>query len=216
MTDLPIIDISGKRYMRNSQQALVPVEAIRPLDLLIDETVRKIIGYAEPLSAQIARFKRNTFADVGALMSVAEQEYSAAIGGAKGNLTLTSFDGCLRVQVQIADRIDFGPELQIAKSLVDECLTDWSSDSRTEIRAIITRAFAVDQGGRVKTTELLSLLRLDIDDDRWQRAMTAVRDSMRVIGTREYVRFYRRATPSDAWEAVTIDIADAPLREPSK
>jgi hypothetical protein len=216
MTDLPIIDTSGKRYMRNSQQALVPVEAIRPLDLLIDETVRKIIGYAEPLSAQIARFKRNTFADVGALMSVAEQEYSAAIGGAKGNLTLTSFDGCLRVQVQIADRIDFGPELQIAKSLVDECLTDWSSDSRTEIRAIITRAFAVDQGGRVKTTELLSLLRLDIDDDRWQRAMTAVRDSMRVIGTREYVRFYRRATPSDAWEAVTIDIADAPLREPSK
>lgn len=51
------------------------------------------------------------------------------------------------------------------------------------------------------------LLRLEIDDARWSRAMEAIRDAMRVTGSKEYVRFYRRASIAGRWQAVTIDLA---------
>jgi len=32
---------------------------------------------------------------------------------------------------------------------------------------------------------------------------------MRVTGSKEYVRFYQRAKPTDGWKAITIDLAKA-------
>ena len=209
MSDNPIIEMNGKSYMADTRGALVPIEQVRPLDKLMDETVRKVFGYAAPLSAELARFKSHTFDDVDALMALAAQEYGATLGGRKGNITLTTYDGLRKVQVAIADHVDFGPELQIAKALVDECLNEWTSEARSEIRSIITRAFSVDKEGKINRTELLSLLRLDIEDERWQRAMDALRDSMRVIGSKRYVRFYQRQTPDGVWEPVTLDVAAA-------
>lgn len=203
------VEVAGKHYFYDSKGNLVPVERVTAEDKLEDETVRKIFSYAEPLSAEIARFKAHTFDDVKAYQALLAQEYGATAGGEKGNVTLTSFDGLLKVQVAIADLIEFGAQLQTAKVLVDECLREWSAESRSEIRAIITRAFSVDQAGKVKRAELLSLLRLDIEDGRWQEAMRAIRNSMKPIGTKEYVRFYRRASREAGWEAVTIDLAAA-------
>ncbi len=57
--------------------------------------------------------------------------------------------------------------------------------------------------------ELFGLLRLEIADERWQRAMKAIRDSIRVEGTKEYVRFYERSDARQAWKAITIDLAVA-------
>jgi len=39
--------------------------------------------------------------------------------------------------------------------------------------------------------------------------MQAVRDSIRPIGSREYIRFFERDTPDGDWRPVTIDLANA-------
>ena len=39
--------------------------------------------------------------------------------------------------------------------------------------------------------------------------MRAIKDSIRVEGSKEHVRFYQRPTARAKWEAVTIDVADA-------
>jgi hypothetical protein len=201
--------INGKPYRLDARGALVPETAIKPMDLLLDEGVRKIMGYAKDLSAQIARFKGHTYDDIGSLQALIAQQYSAKIGGQKGNITITSFDGLQRVQVQVQDQLEFGPELQAAKSLVDECLNEWAADSRDEIRALVTRAFQVDKEGRINRAEIFMLLRVEIEDERWTRAMNAVRDSIRVIGSRSYLRFSERDTPDGAWRPVTVDLASA-------
>jgi len=95
----------------------------------------------------------------------------------------------------------------VARDLVEECLGEWAEGSRAEIRALVGHAFNVDKAGEISRTAIYALLRLDIDDERWRRAMTAVRDAMRVIGSKSYVRCYRRANPEAAWEPVTIDLA---------
>ncbi|WP_029056988.1 DUF3164 family protein [Stappia stellulata] len=203
------IDVGGKSYMADAKGALVPLEMVKPAHKLEDELVRKIMRYADDLSAQIARFRGHTMTDLGEFDALLAQEYGVTKGGPKGNRTYQSHDGLMKVQVQVSDFIDFGPQLQIAKRLLDECLNEWAADSRPEIRAVITRAFNTDKEGKVNRAEIFMLLRLDIEDPRWQEAMRAIRDAMRVTGSKEYVRFYRRDRVTDRWQAVTIDLARA-------
>lgn len=201
--------VGDKTYWVNAEGGLIPEAVVKTVDKLQDELVRKIIGFALPLSAQVARFRAHSFDDVDAFVALLEQEYQSRRGGSKGNLTFTSYDGLLKIVVAVSDTITFGPELQVAKGIVDECLREWSADSRAEIQAIIARAFDVDSQGRINRNDLFSLLRLEIADERWQRAMQAIRDSFRVIGSKRYIRLYLRANASAAWEPITIDVAAA-------
>jgi hypothetical protein len=204
-----VVDVNGEQYRRDARGSLVPVAAIKPADLLMDETVRGILGKAKQHSATIAAFKAETFTGVGELQALLAQHYGATIGGKRGNITLTSFDGCQKVQVQVADLIEFGPELQAAKLLIDECLTEWSADSGVQIRALVNRVFQVDKQGQINRAELFMLLRTNIEDARWIRAMDAIRDSIRVIGSKQYIRFYDRPNPEAAWQPVSLDLASA-------
>jgi hypothetical protein len=201
--------IGAKVYWRDARGALVPAELVKAQDQLQDEVVRKVMGYAVALSEQIARFRGHTFEDLNGFQSLLDQHYGGKAGGKKGNVSFVSYDGTLKVQVQIADQLSFGPELQAAKKQIDACLTEWGAESHEVIRALVNRVFNVDKEGEVDRSALFELLRLEVEDERWLSAMAAVRDSIRVIGSKEYVRFYRRDRVEDAWRAVTIDIASA-------
>jgi hypothetical protein len=155
-----ITQVNGKPYMADAKGALVPLEMVKAADKLEDETVRKIMGFARDLSARIARFRGHTMTDLGEFDALLEQDYGTRKGGKKGNRTYQSFDGLMKVSVAVADFVDFGPQLQVAKTLIDECLNEWSADSRPEIRAIVTRAFNTDKEGQINRSEIFMLLRL--------------------------------------------------------
>lgn len=201
--------IDGNEYMRDAKGSLVPVDLVKPADKLEDETVRKVIGYAIDLSNQISRFRGHTMTDLGEFDALLAQEYNVKKGGKKGNRTYVTFDGLQKVVVQVQDSVDFGPQLQLAKNLLDECMNEWAADARPEIKAIITRAFNTDKEGKVNRSEIFMLLRLDITDPRWQEAMRAIRDAMRVVCSKEYVRFYIRNTIEAPWQPILINIAAA-------
>lgn len=199
--------VGDTAFMHDAKGGMIPVNLIKPQHLLEDELVRKIMGHAVALSEQVARFKEHTFDDLGTFEALLAQEYASSLGGAKGNKTLTSHDGLLQIKVQVADNVVFGPELQIAKTLVDECLNEWAAGARDEIRAIVTRAFNTDKAGQINRSEIYMLLRLDIEDPRWQRAMDAIKDAMHVVGSKTYIRCYRRESFDGAWAPVSIDLA---------
>lgn len=202
-----VIDVNGKLYMKDYRGSLVPLDNVRGDEKLEDQTVRKIIGYASELSAQIARFKAHTFDDIGAFEALLAEQYDRTKGGERGNMTLRTYDGKLVVKVQVQDYIEFGPSLQIAKGLIDECLNEWTADSRSEIRAIVTRAFNTDKDGQINRSEIFMLLRLEIEDERWRSAMDAIRDAMRVVASKTYVRMYTREHPEAPLVAIPLDIA---------
>lgn len=207
--DDAIVTYGGKQYLPDAKGNLVPLEMVKPEHKLEDELVRKVMTYARELSAQIGRFKGHTFEDLSGFDGLLAQEYGVTSRGKKGNRTYQSHDGLMKVQVQVADQIDFGPELQHAKTLIDECLVEWVEDGRAEIRAIVTRAFNVEKEGSINKAELFMLLRLDINDERWKRAMQAIRDAIRIVGSKQYFRFYERDAQNAPWRAVTIDLAKA-------
>lgn len=203
-----VIDVGGEKFMRDGRRNLMALSLIKPQRVLEDEMVRKVMFFARDLSDQVRRFKGHTFADLAAFQSLLEQQYGAKAGGAKGNVTFATFDDTMKVEMKIADQIAFGPELQAAKKLVDECLKEWGADSHEMIRSLVTNVFNVEKEGQINRGELFALLAIEHSDPRWQSAMEAIRDSIRVIGTKAYLRF-RIRDEAGAWSTVTIDLAAA-------
>lgn len=204
-----IVELAGKKYMTDAKGALVPVELIKPQHLLEDEITRKVMGYALAISAQVGRFRGHTFDDLGAFDALLAQEYGVKKGGTKGNRSYKTLDGLFEIEVRVQDQIEFGPELQVAKSLVDECLNEWSEGARAEIRGIITRAFNTDKEGKINRSEIFMLLRLEIEDERWQNAMRAIREAIRVTGSKSYIRFWMKSALDAPRVSVSIDLANA-------
>lgn len=204
-----VIEFGGNRYMTDPQGHLVPLERMKPQHLLEDQTVRKILGFAEDLSAQVRRFRGHTFDDVVTFMDLLSERYGGKRGGAKGNITLTQFDGLGQVRIQVQDQLSFGPELQVAKELVDDCIAAWSESASAELRTLVQHAFQTDKEGKINRAALFQLRRVEIDKAPWPQAMEALSDAICVIGSREYCRFYKRANARAKWEAITIDLASA-------
>lgn len=196
-------------YMTDSAGRLVPRANVKPEDLLQDELVRRLFERARALRETMRQFREDADSDIRCFLDLLAEQYGARKGGAKGNLTLSTYDGRERVTIAISDSITFGPELQIAKELVDSCLTRWTEGGNANIRAIVTDAFDVGKEGKLNVSKILGLRRLSIDDDEWQRAMQAITDAVKVNASRAYIRFHERVTANSEYTQVPLDIAKA-------
>ena len=49
--------------------------------------------------------------------------------------------------VAVNESIQFDERLLAAKELIDECIQEWSKDSREELRALVNDAFYVGKSG---------------------------------------------------------------------
>ncbi|MHB1350085.1 MAG: DUF3164 family protein [Desulfobulbaceae bacterium] len=179
-------------YRKNAAGHLVPVESIKEEDLLRDEFVREMIKEARIVAGAVAGFKETLSEEMQAFLDMSAQQYGASLGGVRGNVTLTSFDGRYQILRAVADQIDFNEKLQAAKAIIDDLLREWTRDSRSEIRALIESAFQVDKKGKVNTKRILGLRSLKIEDPHWLRAMEAIADAITVVGSRVYFRMYER------------------------
>jgi len=196
------IDLS--QYRQDARGNLVSVDNIKPIDLARDDFIREAFAKVLPLREQMKELKAQQMADANAFVDLSVEQYGAK-RSVKGNITLTSFDGKLRIAIAQADVLHFDERLQAAKALIDECLNEWTQDSRSELRVIVQQAFDVDKDGHISTGKVLSLRSLKIEDEKWQRAMQALGDSLHTLATREYVRLYRRDDASGEYTLVNTD-----------
>lgn len=194
-------------HMTNAKGHLVPVEMVPEYDKERDTLVREIVDEVEALQDVLKEFKTSVLGNVSAWIELAYEKYGAKLGGKKGNVQLMSFDGSLRVQVAIQEYLTFDERLNAAKALVDECLVEWSESANPNLQSLVTQAFEVDRQGNVSPAKIMPLLKLEINDERWKRAMTAIRDSMTVQYSKKYIRFHRRSGADEKWVAIPLDIA---------
>ena len=201
----PTPNIPGHRV--DSQGRLVPESMVQEIDKLRDELVLTLAARAERLSQHIAKEKAFFFSEIDAFVSLSLSEYGVERGGEKGNVTLISYAGNYRIVRAVAELIRFDERLQAAKVLIDACLNDWTSEARSEIRVIVQDAFRVDQAQNIRVQQVLGLRRFKIKDERWERAMLAISESIQIVGSKSYVRFYTRISGTDQWRAIPLDIA---------
>jgi hypothetical protein len=189
-------------FMQDAKGRLVPVGAIKERDLLCDDLVKGIVKRAKGLSDTVRIFKEQTAGDIDAFVQLSGEKYGVRMGGAKGNLSIVSFDGRYKVCRAISDHIEPDERIDIAKQLFDECVHEWSEGARVEIRALVMDAFNVDKKGKINLSALLRLRSINIDDDKWRRAMDALNDSLQVIGSSVHIRVYERLGTTDKYELI--------------
>ncbi len=199
-------EIDLKQYRKDAKGNLVPLANIKETDLLRDELVTEIVAKAQALRNNIAEFKQSAMDDIAAFAQLSAEKYGAKLGGAKGNIRLMSFDGAYRIALAMQDTLTFDERLAAAKALIDECINEWTADSRPELKALINDAFQVDKEGNISTTRVLGLRRLSIDDEKWHRAMDALSDSVQVQTSKPFVRVYRREANGE-YSLMSLDIA---------
>lgn len=193
-------------YMQNAQGHLIPSDKVKPIDKLRDETVRRLIVKAKELQSQMMSAKDILFDEFDDFTELSASDYDTKLGGNKGNTTLLSYDGKYKIQRAVSDSLVFDERLQVAKSLIDECLNEWTQGSNDNIKAIINNAFDVDKEGKINTQRVLSLRRLDITDKKWLQAMTAISDATQVVSSKEYIRFYER-DDKGVYQQISLDFA---------
>ena len=198
--------INGNDYMENAQGHMVPLEQVREIDRERHALVMEKVEKARAMRDALRDLKREIMGDVSAFVELSAERYEAKVGGDKGNVTLQSFDGRYQIKRQISEHLAFDEGLQAAKALIDECLDEWSKDTGP-LRIIVEHAFSVNKEGRIDTNAILSLRRHDIKDERWQRAMQAIGDSLQVLDTRAYVRVYER-NAAGKYVAISLNIAE--------
>jgi hypothetical protein len=66
----------------------------------------------------------------------------------------------------------------------------------------------VDKTGRVNTKRVLGLRRLDIQDARWKKAMDAIGESLQTVGSKAYIRIYRRQADG-SYKQMSLDVSGA-------
>lgn len=201
------IETTPAGYVRDARGRLVPEALVKPVDQLRDQTITALVTDAKKLQRLMGEYKARAFADIAAFVEASNEQYGVKIGGTKGNITLVSYDGRYKVVRQIAERIQFGEQLQAAKELIDQCIVEWSQGSNDNLKVLVNEAFQVDKEGNVNTGRVLALRRYDIKDAKWKTAMDAISDSIRVTGSKPYVRLYERIGDSDEYTPISLDLA---------
>ncbi|HCY15605.1 MAG: sulfate transporter [Curvibacter sp. GWA2_64_110] len=194
-------------YWQDANGSLVPVSKVKDIDKLRHKCVSELAEAAKKTSAQLLGFKLSAMQAVQEFVEKSLAQYDVAHGGKKGNITLVSFDGRYKIVRAMQDAIVFDERLQAAKALIDECVKTWSKGSNDNIKVLINDAFQVDKKGSVNTARILNLRTLKIDDEKWQRAMQAIGDSMKVASTKPYIRFYERDERSGEYVPIPLDVA---------
>lgn len=195
-------------YWEDANGNLIPEAKIKDIDKLRHQTVTMMCEAAKGVASVIKNFKADAMNDVSTFVETSLEQYGVKCGGKKGNVTLLSFDGRFKVIRQISDTISFDERLQAAKTLIDECVVEWSANVNDEIRVLVNHAFQVDKQGKVNTARVLGLRALKITHPKWIKAMEAIADSMQTVSSKPYVRFYERNAEGE-YLPISLDVASA-------
>lgn len=196
----------AKEFMLDAKGNQIHIQNIKQIDLDRDALVREIVAQAESISALMAAFRESALALVDDFVTASALKYKAKLGGEKGNVVLTTFDGEYKVQVAVAEKLSFDERLQAAKVLIDKCLKQWTKDSPIELLAIVNDAFEVDKAGKISPSKVLLLRKHDIQHPDWKRAMEAISDSLNVVNSKRYIRVHKRKANGE-YDMLPLSIA---------
>ncbi|HFS8942381.1 TPA: DUF3164 family protein [Enterobacter roggenkampii] len=193
-------------YRVNAQGHLIPESQVKPLDLLRDEVVLKVVAAASEQHQALAAFKLESMSQIADFIDLSAAEYGVEFGGTKGNVTLVSFDGRFKLTRAVGEHRVFDERIQAAKKLIDTCISEWSGGADAKIMALVDHAFRVNKQGKIDINQVLGLRQLNIDDVKWNEAMDAVADAIQVTGSSQYLRIYERQGDG-SYKQIPLDLA---------
>lgn len=197
------LQIGDKTYYKKANGTLVPEDQVKDSDRLRDQFVLEAAEKIMDIRTQMIRVKAEILDEIEAFMQTMSESYGVKLGGEKGNLSFTSFDGRVQLKYYRNDYLTFNEGIHIAKKLIDEFLEDITKDSSRSIKQIVNSAFNLKQG-RMDVKAILKLREINETDPRWVKAMQIIHESKQWNEGSRALRLYIRGKTGEM-ELVPMD-----------
>jgi len=199
-------EIEGRVYYVAANGALVPEEIVKEQDKLRDDLVNASAEKILELRMTMIETKAEIIEERNHFLDLISTKYGAKSSFAtSGNLTISNYDGSLRLQFNRNEKMSFNEGINIAKIMIDEYLDDLTKNSNSDIKTIVSSAFKIKQGS-LDVKSVLKLRSLSINDPRWRKAMDVISDSLITTFTNTSMRLYRR-NPNGEMVLLPVDLS---------
>lgn len=172
----------------------IPVNRLRRSEKLREQMAFKIANNASKLSKLLAEQKDLMKEATQAVVLAIIEENDGKKRDTKGNVTWYNFDGTIKVEANIQDRIEFDTTLlDQCKGKLDQLLNENLTSKDVFIKDIVMSAFETSRGS-LDTKKVLSLKKHSsrIKHPLYQEAMDLLDKSIRRPDSRTYYRVWRK------------------------
>lgn len=199
---------SGKIMIDAAGQS-VPVEYVKPYDRERDRVARRILKRWSDERARIARIKADTLADIARLQEMGREKFGETVGGRKGNVQFSSFDGLVRVRLDARTMVEFDDRFRQAQDLILSYADELAgATGEQDIVTIIRAALTPSSGGMLARSRVIGLLRLNIKAEKWRTAMDLLRECQFVKTGKTYIYVETRPSVAEGdWTMIPLDVA---------
>jgi hypothetical protein len=190
---------------RKAEETARAKEARKSYETLRESTVTSLIGRAGELHTQLMAFKALAFGEMNALYDML-QDYSRRHRDSKGNFTLTSADGTMKIRFSRQEYGSFDERAQQAEAHIIDFVNRQFSDSDSTRKLIMSlmerRKGALD----VKLVQKLYAMEDDFQDEAWQTGLKLLRESWQPTDTRDYMTFHVQGK-NKQWQAIDLNFS---------
>jgi hypothetical protein len=168
----------------------VPVDKVKKTDLKKHKLALKILKKAEKISSELNLLKSESYTEIDNLYDLEAKE-NGIVGKGKGGFTFYSYDKEVKVEVGVADRIEFDEHIQFAQEKINDFLSEKTKGIDTDLSQLINNAFQTTRG-KLDTKRIISLFKLNIENEQWKQAMDLIKKSMSSNSSKRYMNVYKK------------------------
>lgn len=202
-----MIQNKKQEHWIDEQGRKCPVKYVSKFDKQKESELGKILKEANFLNARLAALKANITSFVEDTVKNYADKNKIKMETWKGNLTISSFDGSVKIELNAAARVEFDDlAIKACKGLLDEFLSENIDAKNAFISEIVTDAFSTSRG-KLDTKKVLSLLKYEskIQDAKFQEAMRFLKESIRNTGSKNFYRISVKGSDNE-FKAVKLDL----------
>lgn len=179
----------GKTYIDHRGQE-IPSNYIHKLDKEKHSAAERFVKQAIKLNESMARFKAEVIAKCDELYNRALEENKITVRqNAKGGYSVMTIDKKMKVVFTISETIRFDDNIDMAQELIQQYLDTLTGGVNPDLKLLINEAFKTRRG-QLDTKRVLGLLKLEIKNETWIRAMDLIKKAISIDGKKRYITFW--------------------------
>jgi hypothetical protein len=192
--------------MTDSNGDKVPLKYVCAYDKARDRVTRRILARFEKARAALEAVVADSIKDLDELAKLKESL------GEKGNFSARSFDGLIQVSIRQQYKIRLDERVIRARELmleyVSSVLDRVNGVDVSALRLLVNDAFKANSQGFLSTGRILSLIRMEVNNEKWREAKMILQDALKPEKGKQYLICERRKTTQGDFRAIRLDIAD--------
>ena len=194
------------KTMRDSNGHDIPVKYVSAYDKARDKVTRRIHARFEKARGLLEAVVSESITDLDGLAKLKDSL------GEKGNFSARSFDGLIQVairqqyNIRLDERVIHARELML--EYVSSVLDRVDGVVVSALRLLVMEAFKANSQGFLSTGRVLSLMRMEVNNEKWREAKMILQEALKPEKGKQYLICEVRKSTQGDFKAIRLDIAD--------